>query len=58
MVDLTLAQPGSNLPYEIGKWLLLAAGALFIGYVTLLAVLLAISGLRGGEARERRAVRD
>ena len=58
MADLTIPQPGDNLPYEIGKWLLLAAGVLFIGYVTLLAVLLAISGLRGSGMRERRAGRD
>ncbi len=58
MLDVRLVPSSSGVPFEIGRWLLLAAGALFLAYVAVLAVLVALSEIRHGNPKAERAPRD
>jgi hypothetical protein len=58
MIGFQLEQPGEPIAFEIGRWLLMAAGVLFLAYVVVLAVLVGVSGIKRADTRTRRVSRD
>jgi hypothetical protein len=58
VIGLHLGQPAEPIALEIGRWLLTAAGVLFLAYVLVLAVLVGISGIKHAETHTGHSSRD